>query len=84
LIEELLVVNPNKRIPLVGIFNHPWVLEFEAQINPVQRPLKMSNNLESSGPISKPKMLGMKPIAIRHQDRQSIAYEDDQSDGSYE
>ena len=33
LVEKLLVVDPEERMPLIEVFEHPWVLQFQKQFN---------------------------------------------------
>lgn len=43
LVEKLLVVDPDDRLPLIRVFDHPWVLHFQEKYN-----IKKAEEVESS------------------------------------
>lgn len=43
LVQKLLVVDPDDRLPLIRVFDHPWVLHFQEKYN-----IKKAEEVESS------------------------------------
>ena len=43
LVEKLLVIDPDDRLPLIRVFDHPWVLHFQEKYN-----IKKAEEVDSS------------------------------------